>query len=60
MNDDIICESCMYYTYDDDYDCGVCGLNFDEDEMQRLIGSNYKTCKYFRLGDDYTIVRKQN
>ncbi len=58
--EDFICEQCLYYTYDDEYECGVCSLNFDEDEMQCLVSNNYKTCKYFRFGDDYTIVRKQN
>ncbi len=57
---DILCEQCLYYTYDDEYECGECSLNFDEDEMQRLISDKYSKCKYFRFGDDYTIVRKQN
>ena len=27
------CDSCMYYEYDEDYECYVCGVNLDEDEM---------------------------
>ena len=23
------CESCMYYEYDEDYECYVCGVNLD-------------------------------
>ena len=41
------CEFCMNYYYDDEYECYCCAINLDEDEM-------------FRMGDDYTIVRKQN
>lgn len=59
MND-IICESCVNYTYDEEYDGYVCDVNIDEDEMMRIMSSKYKKCPYFRDGDDYKIVKKQN
>ena len=31
------CESCMYYEYDEDYECYVCEVNLDEDEMARFM-----------------------
>lgn len=53
------CENCVNYVYDDDYDCYVCLVNLDEDEMYRFInGTNY-ACPYFRLDDEYAIARKQ-
>ena len=60
MEDNIICEDCIYYMYDDEYDCYMCSLDRDEDEVQRTLFGKYKSCRYFRFGDDYTIVRKQN
>lgn len=54
------CEDCIYYTYDEDYDCYTCMMNLDEDEMMHFISGTFTSCPYYRPGDDYTIVRKQN
>ena len=36
------CETCTNYVYDEDYDCYVCMVNLDEDEMYRFLsGTNY-------------------
>lgn len=54
------CETCTNYVYDDDYDCYVCMVNLDEDEMARfLAGTNY-ACPYYRHDDEYGVVRHQN
>ncbi|MDE5570006.1 MAG: hypothetical protein K2I82_05070 [Ruminococcus sp.] len=54
------CESCTNYVYDEDYDCYVCMVNLDEDEMAKFIqGTNY-SCSYYRLDDEYGIVHRQN
>ena len=54
------CEFCMYYEYDDEYECYTCIMNLDEDEMNRFLTGNFKACPYFKSGDEYSIVRKQN
>lgn len=54
------CEECAYFTYDDYYDCYVCEMSLDEDEMLKFMQSSFDNCPYFRSGDDYAIVRKQN
>lgn len=54
------CEDCLYYTYDEDYDFYICMMDLDEDEMMRFISGSFSACPYYRAGDDYTIVRKQN
>lgn len=54
------CEDCIYYTYDEDFDCYTCMTELDEDEMLHFIGGTFSSCPYYRGGDDYTIVRKQN
>ena len=53
------CESCVNYVYDDDYDCFTCMANLDEDEMGRFLTSTNYTCPYFRLDNEYGVVRHQ-
>lgn len=53
------CELCMYYEYDEDYECYTCMMDLDEDEMARFVMNQVSHCPYFKFGDDYTIVRKQ-
>lgn len=53
------CEYCVNYSYDEDYECYTCEVNLDEDEMFQFITGNFKQCPYFRMGDEYLIVRKQ-
>lgn len=53
------CEYCVNYFYDEDYECYTCEMNLDEDEMYRFITGTYHDCPYFRMGDEYRVVRKQ-
>ncbi len=53
------CDICMYYAYDEEYECMVCTAHFDEDEVYAFKTGRDKSCPYFRRGDDYTIVKKQ-
>lgn len=53
------CETCVNYVYDDDCGCYVCMAELDEDEMCRFLsGSNY-SCPYYRLDDEYGVVKHQ-
>ena len=54
------CEMCANYEYDEEYEESICTMNLDEDEMIRFMTGREKSCPYFRYGDEYTIVRKQN
>ncbi|MBP0961956.1 MAG: hypothetical protein J6U36_08345 [Oscillospiraceae bacterium] len=56
MND---CETCAYYSYDEEWDSYVCEMDLDEDEYCRLIEGHYRKCPYYRDGDEYKIARKQ-
>ena len=53
------CDTCVYYVPDDEgsYECLV---NFDEDDAVRFLSSASWSCPYYRLDDEYAIVRKQN
>ena len=53
------CECCGNYIYDEDYDCYVCDMNLDEDEMARFLTNTFNNCPYFQFNDEYKIVRRQ-
>ena len=53
------CDTCIYYIYDEDYDCYCCEVNLDEDEMARFLSGTCYCCPYYRLDDEYAIVKKQ-
>ena len=53
------CDACVNYVYDEDYEYYYCLVNLDEDEMARLFSHYQYECLYFRLYDEYRIVRKQ-
>ena len=53
------CDCCINYVYDDEYECYICQMNLDEDEMVRFLSKSIDDCPYFRFGDEYKTVRKQ-
>lgn len=53
------CDTCTYYTYDDEYDGYVCDANMDEDEYSRLMSDRHYRCPFWRSGDEYAVVRHQ-
>ena len=54
------CEYCMNYYYDEEYECMCCAINLDQDELASFMADRFDDCPYFRMGDESTIVRKQN
>lgn len=54
-----ICDNCINYIYDEDYECYTCLVNLDEDEMGRFLQNTFDNCPYYRLDDEYAVVRKQ-
>ena len=55
-----MCESCVYYDYDEDYEDYICRVNLDEDEYLRFSQKAVKSCPYYRYYDEYKSVQKQN
>jgi hypothetical protein len=53
------CEYCVYYSYDEDYNCYACDVYLDEDEMGKFLSRSFDNCPYFKFGDEYKVVRKQ-
>lgn len=54
------CEMCANYYYDDEIEKYCCDVSLDEDEMVRFLSSPDYNCPYYRLDDEYGVVRKQN
>lgn len=54
------CDQCVYFTYNDDIEDYECLVNLDEDELYRFYSGGSRSCPYFRLDDEYAVVRKQN
>lgn len=57
-----MCENCMNLEYDEELREYVCTVSviMDEDDYARMNYHPQKQCPYFKIGDEYTIVRKQN
>lgn len=53
------CDTCSNYVYDEDYEYYVCDVNLDEDEMSNFMRGTMTSCPYYRLDNEYLIVRKQ-
>ncbi len=54
------CETCLYYEYDELTDEYACGVDLDMDEAARFMAYRGRGCPFYKPGDEYTIVRKQN
>lgn len=57
-----MCENCMYLEYDEQSRQYVCSIDYmiDEDDLARMNYYKSKRCPYYKVGDEYTIVCKQN
>ena len=53
------CDSCNNYSYDEDYECYVCDVNLDEDEMARFLSCAKFECPYYQSDNEYEVVRPQ-
>ncbi len=54
------CDTCTYYVYDEEYEEYLCDVNMDEDDYSRLVHSSYRSCPFYKNGDEYAVVRHQN
>lgn len=57
-----MCESCMHLEYDEEmgeYVCNVAPI-MDEDDFVKITYRRGKGCPYYKVGDEYDLVRKQN
>ena len=53
------CETCLYYEYDEEYDCDTCLMDLDEDEMRLFLIGHTRSCPYYKFGDEYSVVKHQ-
>ena len=57
-----MCENCMHLEYDEGSQQYVCSIDFmiDEDDLAKMSYHPSKQCPYYKVGDEYTWIRKQN
>ena len=53
------CDTCNNYEYDEDYECYVCDMDLDEDDMVRFLQGNTRECPYYQSNNEYEVVRHQ-
>lgn len=56
----IHCEECENYDFDEESESYTCLMDLDMDDFEHYVLSRDARCPYFRIRDDYRIVRKQN
>lgn len=59
MKEKTNCDYCINYGFDEEYNCYVCDVYLDEDEMGKFLSSSFDNCPHFKINDEYKIVRKQ-
>ena len=54
------CEDCIYYEYDDEFEEYYCSQScLDEDDLAKMSEDSRFVCPFYRVGNEYTIVKKQ-
>ena len=59
MVNEMSCDSCSNYVYDEDEDGYVCDVDMDEDDVARMNFHKNLGCPYCSLDDEYRVVRHQ-
>lgn len=54
------CETCEFFSLDDETGDPVCSAYLDEDEYAAFLQSGDGKCRYYRFYDEYKTVQKQN
>lgn len=54
-----MCDECVNYVYDEEYEEYGCVADMDEDDYARLMSGLTKGCPFFVDGDEYKVVRHQ-
>lgn len=54
------CDNCVYYDYDEEYNEYTCMMNLDQDDLEKFMSYSTSNCPYFKLYDEYKMVKKQN
>ena len=53
------CDMCVNYVYDEEDESYDCMASLDEDEMYHFLTGGVRECPFFRLDDEYAVVRHQ-
>lgn len=56
------CDSCAFYSYDEEDEEWYCTADVDEDDMAMMMqeeAHHGQRCPYWQNGDEYAVVRHQ-
>ena len=53
------CDTCAFNEYDEEYEEYFCSVDMDEDDLFSFMTDKRSTCRYYRNGDEYAVVRHQ-
>ncbi|MBQ0058652.1 MAG: hypothetical protein KBS83_01640 [Lachnospiraceae bacterium] len=53
------CDNCVFCAYDEDEEDYICQADMDEDDYYRFLTDKHEGCPFFRLDDEYAVVRHQ-
>ena len=51
-----ICDTCSNYQYDEDYECYVCMVDLDEDDMSRFLRGGSFACSFYQRDDRIALI----
>lgn len=54
-----MCDSCVYNEIDEEDGMSYCAVDMDEDDYVRFLTSPRRMCPFYRLDDEYAVVRHQ-
>ena len=54
-----MCDTCINYVWDEEDEDYYCCCDMDEDDYVRFLTAPQAVCPYYRLDDEYAIVRHQ-
>lgn len=54
-----MCESCVFYVFDEEDEAWYCEAEMDEDDYARFLTAPRAGCPFYRLDDEYAVVRHQ-
>ena len=53
------CDTCLYFTYDEDYEAYMCDMDMDADEYADVMYDDQYSFQYYRNDNKYAVLTKQ-
>ncbi len=53
------CAFCSNYEFDEEYQCYVCIVDMDEDDMAHFLQGKTRHCPFYAFNEEYRLAGKQ-